>query len=394
MDWIRRLNYPRWAIINFIVLTLLGLVLRYIQLYGLSHVDYQFILHAHSHFAFAGWMFFAIALLISHIINGPKYTRSYLGVFALTIISAYGMLVSFSLQGYRPVSIIFSTLFVCVTFRFTYLVFRGKALKNAVNPVAYQLIRAALIFLCLSALGPFTLGPLTALGLKNTPYYQDAIYFYLHFQLNGFMFLGALGLAAASYLTIPLAAKSTKWLNLFIYSAIPLYSIFTLWDNPNGYTRILAGLGAGLNLLGWVMLLLHLRKQVTTLPLLVKAAIIAATLKVIFQALICIPSVGSWTFLNRNLIIGYIHLLTLGIIMPLIIDQFIKHGFLKDTRPLNIVGRCYIILVIAYLALLFLQPLLALFSVTLPQYQLLLFILSLLFLPVGLMLLVRVNKAP
>jgi len=91
--------------------------------------------------------------------------------------------------------------------------------------------------------------------------------------------------------------------------------------------------------------------------------------------------------MNRNLIIGYIHLLTLGIIVPLIIDQFIKKGFLKSGRLLNAVNVFYILLVIVYLSLLFIQPLLSLFLITIPQYQFLLFVLSLLFLPFGLMLL-------
>jgi hypothetical protein len=391
MQWIKKFNYPRWAIINFIVLALFGILLRYMQLYGLPVLDYQFILHAHSHFAFAGWMFFAIVLLISDIITGGKYSSGYRYVFVFTLIAAYGMLVSFSFQGYRPVSIIFSTLFVLVTYRFTYLVFKGKALKNVVNETAFKLIRGALIFLCISSLGPFTLGPLAALGFKNTPWYQDAIYFYLHFQMNGFMFLGALGLLASASITTLLSKNNTKWLNLFIYSTIPVYFIFTLWDKPQGWLWILACLGTGVNLLSWLMLCFNFRKDVWQFSFLAKAALVAATLKIIFQALICLPAIGEWAFTDRNLIIGYIHLLTLGIVMPLIIDQFIKRGLLNTGKILVATNWFYILSVVIYLTLLFIQPLLSLFSINIPQYQLLLFILCLLFLPVGLMLLSKIN---
>ena len=384
---IKKLNYPKWAIINFIALTIFGVLLRYIQLYGLPGINYQFILHAHSHFAFAGWMFFAIALLISDIITGGKYSSGYRYVFVFTLVSAYGMLVSFSLQGYKPVPIIFSTLFVLVTYRFTYLVFKGKALKGATNDIAFKLIRGALMFLCLSSLGPFILGPLAALGLKNTPYYQDAIYFYLHFQMNGFMFLAALGVFASTSINTPLSKNGTTWLNLFIYSAIPLYFIFTLWDKPQSWIWVLACLGTGVNLLSWLMLCLNFRQDARQFSFLARAALLAATLKIIFQVLICFPPIGAWAFINRNLIIGYIHLLTLGIIMPLIIDQFVKKGFLKFGRLLNAVNWFYILLVIAYLSLLFIQPLLSLFLIIIPEYQFLLFGLSLLFLPFGLMLL-------
>ncbi len=378
--------------INFAVLTVFGVLLRCLQLYDLPFLDYQYILHAHSHFAFAGWMFFAIALLLAQTITGGQHTPGFKYMFIAGLISAYGMLISFSLQGYQLVPIIFSTLFVVVTYRFTYLALQGTTLKDAVSEIGFKLIKGALIFLCLSSLGPFAVGPLAALGLKNSPYYQDAIYFYLHFQMNGFMFLGSLGLLAAASLTKPLSKHSMVWLDLFIYSTIPLYFIFTLWDKPNGTIGMLASLGSGLNLLSWIMLGLNFRKNFSQFSFLVKAAMVAATLKIVFQVLVCVPFIGNWTFLNRNLIIGYIHLLTLGIIMPIIIDQFISKGFLKAGKLLTITNWFYLLCVILYLTLLFIQPLLTLFSVTIPHYQLVLFLLCFLFLPVSLLLFGRIKN--
>ena len=90
------LNHPRWAIINFIVLSIFGALLRYLQLYNLPWLNYQFILHAHSHFAFSGWMFFSIALLIAKLCSGDKLTPGFKFVLLFTLISAYAMLASFS----------------------------------------------------------------------------------------------------------------------------------------------------------------------------------------------------------------------------------------------------------------------------------------------------------
>jgi hypothetical protein len=102
-------------------------------------------------------------------------------------------------------------------------------------------------------------------------------------------------------------------------------------------------------------------------------------LKYLLQLTICFPSIGEWAFSNRNLIIGYIHLLTLGILMPLLIGQFIRVGCLQQNATTGRLQVVYMILVILYLALLFLQPFLSLFLIAIPFYQLLLFILSLLF---------------
>ncbi|PAW92715.1 hypothetical protein CKK33_04070 [Mucilaginibacter sp. MD40] len=392
MKWYKSLNYPRWAIINFIVLSIFGVLLRYMQLYDVPKLDYQFILHAHSHFAFSGWMFFSIALLIASLCNEGKIGSGFKAILLLTLISAYGMLASFSWQGYKLVSISFSTLFVLVTFRFTYLVSHGNLLKKRVNEPAYILLRGSLFLLCLSALGPFALGPLAALGLKNTPYYQDAIYFYLHFQMNGFMLLAVLGLLVAAFPITPLRRRSRLWLYVFVFSAVPLYFIFSLWSNPGRVIWILAAISAGLNLASWLVLCFSFRSQWRNLSFIERAAFIGLTLKCVFQVFVCIPAIGDWTFLNRNLIIGYIHLLTLGIIMPLLIGQFLRKGMIRSCKLVATVNILYVILAVTYLCLLFLQPLLALFAIVIPSYQFLLFLLCLSFLPVGILLLFKAKR--
>lgn len=392
MSWRQTLNYPKWAMINFIVLSIFGVLLRFLQLYSLPSIDYPFILHAHSHFAFSGWMFFSIAFLVAQICTGERVTSGFRYVLFFAMVSAYGMLASFSWEGYKAVSISFSTLFVLLTFRFTYLVFKGGLLKDRVNETANKLIRGALCLLCLSALGPLSLGPLAAFGLKHTPYYQDAVYFYLHFQMNGFMLLAALGLLASTLLIKPLSGKARRWLYLFIYSTIPLYFIFTLWGSAGAWLWALACLGTGLNLLSWLALCANFWPNRGQLSFLDKAALMAMTIKCIFQVLICIPQIGDWTFLNRNLIIGYIHLLTLGIVMPLLIGQFIRKGFIRPGKSIIAGNWAYLILVIIYLSLLFIQPLLALFSIVIPGYQFLLFSLCLLFLPVGILLVCKVKS--
>lgn len=387
-------SYFRWAIVNFVVVSILGILLRYMQLYDLPLLNYQFMLHAHSHFAFSGWMFFSIALLIAILCSDDKLTTGFKTILFLSLVSAYGMLASFSWQGYKPVSICFSTFFVLVTFRFTYLVFKGGLLKQRVNVTAYNLIRGSLILLCLSALGPFALGPLAALGLKNSPWYQDAVYFYLHFQMNGFMLLATLGLLASTLPVKPLSGYTIRWLNLFIFSTIPLYFIFTLWGKPGTGLWVSAGIGSGLNLLSWLGLCFTFRHNRVELSFLEKTALIALTIKCIFQVSVCIPAIGEWAFLNRNLIIGYIHLLSLGTIMPLLISQFIKQGFIGYCKAIVAGNILYIILVAAYLSLLFIQPFLALFSIVIPAYQFLLFLLCLSFLAIGILLLFNAKNAP
>ncbi|MGN6179185.1 MAG: hypothetical protein ACTHNW_08385 [Mucilaginibacter sp.] len=381
--------YFRLAVVNFIILTVAGLLLRYLHIGSIDQINYQFLLHAHSHFAFSGWIFFAIALLVIHLVSPDQLPAEFRWVLLATLVSAYGMLVSFYLQGYKAVSIIFSTLFIVVTYRFTYLVIKNKSLQVRINGLSYQLIRAALFFLCLSSVGPLALGPLMAMGFKHTPYYQDAIYIYLHFQMNGFMLLAAWGLLASSLSGMFQTKASKVWAALFIYSTIILYFIFTLWSNPGIPFQLLAAVGAIVNMISWLRLCITYKASLRHFSALSKAALIATTLKIIFQLFVCIPAIGNWTFANRDLIIGYIHLLTLGIITPLIFDQMIQSGFLPRLRWG--IGA-YLGAAITYLAFLFLEPLAAQFGISIPGYQLLLFVASSLFLFIAIVFLAKIKS--
>jgi len=71
-------NWYRLALFNLIVLTLLGLILRYKINFPLDFLEQKNLLHAHSHFAFNGWVSFLLQVLIlDHFSNcfkdAPKF---------------------------------------------------------------------------------------------------------------------------------------------------------------------------------------------------------------------------------------------------------------------------------------------------------------------------------
>ncbi|MBC7745833.1 MAG: hypothetical protein H7096_12110 [Flavobacterium sp.] len=391
-DWLIQGKFKYWAIVNFIVLAFFGVLLRYMQLYSLPGVKYFYLLHAHSHFAFAGWMFLSIALLLAHSLNSEKYSGAFKVVFITTLISAFGMLISFSLQGYKPVSIAFSTLFILATYYFSYVIIKNREFKIRLNETSRILLFAALFLLCLSSLGPFALASLQMAGVRSSTVYKNAIYFYLHFQINGFMLLASLGIFATFYLQ-PVINKNVRlWLYVFVVSVIPVYFIFTLWAKPDNWIWILAALGTCFNLFSWIRLSLFFSKAGVKLTFLVRMALFAITLKLIFQVLICIPAIGEWAFFNRNLVIGYIHLLTLGCITPLILDQFIIRGLFVMGKNLIMVNRLYFLAVFFYLFILFLQPFLQLFSVSISYFPFLLLLVSLFLLVIGILYLKMLFK--
>jgi len=379
-----------WPLLNFVVLAVWGVLLRYMQLFSLPGLKYTNLLHAHSHFAFAGWIFLAAALLILQLGDVPA--RVSRNLTWASLFSAFGMLISFSIGGYNAVSITFSTFFIFTTYWFSWLIVKYKVLSY-LNYLSRRLIAGSLFYLCLSSLGPFAMAPVQAAGLRDTPWFQDTVYFYLHFQMNGWMLLAVLGLFASVYLKSaePMPKNIKNWLSVFIYSTLPLFLIFTLWAHPPKSLYFLAAFGAVLNLISWIKLLSYFRQVPGRYSLLLKAGLAAITLKIVFQVSICIPQVGNWAFSNRNLIIGYIHLLTLGGIMPVLIDQFIQKGIFT-IKNMSFLNNLLLFGIVAYLLLLFIQPMFSLFKILIPSYQLWLLSVSVLLLGCGILYLLKYLK--
>lgn len=389
MAWIKKLDLVRWAFANFIILALFGAVLRYMVCFPASGLNYLNILHAHSHFAFSGWVFLALAFLICKQVKEP-IAGTFKWMFLVTLFCSFGVLFSFSVQGYKFVSISFSTLFLLLTYWFSYLIYRKVQLVK--NSIFRTLIQSGIWCLVVSSIGPLALGALKASG--NTGIiYQNSIYFYLHFQLNGWMLFTALGLIVVSFLKIESIQRSTSlWLMVFILSSIPLFFIFTLWTKPPQWVFLLAFISAAFNAISWFILGIKLWKNISQSSFLIKFALLSISIKVVFQLVVCIPAIGEWAFSNRNLIIGYVHLITLGSITPVIIDQFIKIDRLQYVKT---VSKLYCILTVLYLILLFLQPLLNLYGMVMPHFHYCLFAVSVLFCITGVLYYYKLfNAAP
>jgi hypothetical protein len=186
----------RWvkiSLINLLIVSFLGVILRYKIAFSLPFVDQKFMLHAHSHFAFAGWISQVIMALIVQYISKfkPDAFKKYNGALTGNMLTAYGMLFSFPLQGYGLFSIIFSTLNIFVAYWFA--IKTWKDIKAAPNTIK-NWIRAAVSFNAISSIGAFTLAYLMASETVNGKLYLAAIYFYLHFQYNGWFFFACMGL--------------------------------------------------------------------------------------------------------------------------------------------------------------------------------------------------------
>src|SRR5450432_1054988 len=96
-------KFQRWSalcLLNFSLVAILGMILRFKIAFSLPAINYNFLLEAHSHFAFCGWISTVIFTALTYILfqSGYPVTKVYTFQFRLAQTSSFGMLLSFSFE--------------------------------------------------------------------------------------------------------------------------------------------------------------------------------------------------------------------------------------------------------------------------------------------------------
>lgn len=381
---------------NFFILSLVGLLLRYYKMEPLSFLNYMNIVHAHSHFAFAGWGFMILSLLLYYsFIPSSKIKRSYHLLFWLSNLSAFGMLISFPIQGYALYSIGFSTIYIFSTYGFAYKFYHDTKQQKRVDTVAILFAHTSLFFLVISSIGAFGMGPIMAMGKTGTSLAYNTIYFYLHFQYNGWFIFGIIALFFR-YLernNINYAiGKAQLFYVLMVISCILGYFLSTLWTKPNAIAYIFSGVAATLQIFALILLLQIIyasRKALLSngnqlLRLLGILVLLFFSLKILMQLASVFPVIVEWTTTSRNLIIAYLHLVMLGVFTIYIFFHLIKTSLITQSIWLTLGLYLFLIGFFTTETLLFLKALLLLFDQGIPNFSFWVFILTL-FLPLGIL---------
>lgn len=324
----------QWAIIAlaslcFVALT--GLLMRLKILLPMPAVNQKFVLHAHSHFAFAGWISHALMVFMAAAIHRKKSREAlpyrYQLVILANLATAYFMLVSFFLQGYALYSIIASSLSVAVSYVFAAMAWRDMRRMGS-GALGGKWFKAALVFLVVSSIGTFLLAYLMASHNADPRRQLAAVYFYLHFQYNGWFLFTCMGLlqdwADRHGIRIRHAAK-VFW--VFALACVPGYLLSVLWWKlPLGvyWLVVLAASAQALAWLAWLRSVLRERRLVAqhagaVAKWLLVAVAIAATAKFLLQGFSVIPSLSQLAYSFRPIVIGYLHLVLLAVISLFVI---------------------------------------------------------------------------
>ncbi|TDO26515.1 hypothetical protein [Sediminibacterium goheungense] len=327
--------YRQWVsigICNLILVALLGCIMRYKIIYSLPWLHQKHILHAHSHFAFSGWISqLLMVLLVGTLHNRMQAFVKYRYLLIANLLTAYGMLLSFPFEGYGPVSISFSTASILISYLFSYRFLRD--LRQQPSP-ATQWFRAAVFFWVLSSLGAFTLSYLMASHTITQRWYLAAVYFFLHFQYNGWFFFGCMGILFAQLKqTRQVFAYHKRIFRCFVIACTPAYGLSVLWAALPLWVNLLVAAAAIAQVAGGIYLWKLVLQQNTAWqnrwPLLARQTgmlvMIALSSKLLLQLFSTIPSLSDLAFGFRPVVIGYLHLVLLGIISLFLITTILVY---------------------------------------------------------------------
>lgn len=330
------------CLINFCLAILMAIGLRSAYVFP-TNFNYTYLLHAHSHTVMLGWCYMAVyTFIVANFLpkkaqDSPKYNR----LFWLTQISILGMAVTFPFTGYALFSILFSTLHILCSYYFVYQIFKDHQSHCAIET---KLLKTALVFMVISTFGVWFLGPIASSGAKDSPFYNTAIQFFLHFQFNGWFIFAVFALFIHQIQQLGISLSKQLFNKFYFFGCVGVVLTFGLplsWYFNGSIFRTINTVGLLFQLIS-IFYFLHLLKphfktffsvQKSIAKILFGFAFSCLLLKVMIQSSTIIPELAIASHSVRNFTVGYIHLAMIGIV-----NSFL-FGFITQTSLYSIKNK-------------------------------------------------------
>ena len=335
--------WVRAALINLSIVALVGSLMRYKIGFELPWLDQKFLQEAHSHFAFAGWITHSLYFLIIRLFRSNLDSigeKVYSRILLVNLISAYGMLICFLFQGYGPISLFFTTISVFTGYVFSWFALKDAGRLASTHP-AKNWIKAAIWFGILSTFGTMVLSFMMATHQFDQTTYLGSIYFYLHFQYNGWFLFACMALLLEKIKhIIPYSTRLQNSFRFFFLAGIPAYFLSILWVHLPVWLFALVIVAALLQVIGWWFFLQEMymyKEQLKTifsktarwLFLIIGSAL---TIKLLLQLGSTIPWISKLAFGFRPIVIAYLHLVLLIIVSLFLLTFMYVNKLLQHTR--------------------------------------------------------------
>ena len=200
--------------------------------------------------------------------------------------------------------------------------------------------RLAVVFHLISTVALWGMIPLMTGPHRMSALYYAAVQFYLHFQFNGWFLFGvmALFLRSAESRGAALDRRAFRRALAFLVPSVFLtYALAVAWSNPKPFVFAINGAGVVVQLIAFGMLApLFWRARFVTGAWhgrMLFLAFGAFALKVLIQASVVVPYIATVAYTIRNFVIGFLHLMLLGIVTGYLLGHAVERGLLDPRRP-------------------------------------------------------------
>lgn len=332
----------KFSLINLFLVALLGTYLR-LKIYTELPLTQKNLLNAHSHFAFLGWIGHTLMVLMIYVLKKkiPSLPdMKYSLLLAANLLCAYGMLFSFVYQGYGTISIVLLILSVLLFYVFAYVFYKDS--RHLKSELFLKWFQGALFFGAFSAFGTFFLAyTLTSKNL-NFDAYLSSIYFYLHFQYNGWFLFACIGLFLSMFkIDAPFLRRNNQWYYLLFTATLATFFLSILWLKISEIIYWVTTFCALLQLVVWIRMhyafKLSYQSEIKDDPRFLRWILILVSgfvaLKFFLQFLLVFPELATIVYGIRPIVIAFLHLVLLGII-SLFMLYFI-FGASQKILPIN-----------------------------------------------------------
>ncbi len=338
----------RWfniALINFAIAALIGCVLRAYYIWEVPFFRFKALLNAHSHVAMLGWAFIAMVIFLLRKETPKGLSRYSTWLLVAAQLAVTGMLLGFPVQSYGAFTIAVSVLHMVAGYLLGVQVW--KASMHWEPNGSRLLVRMAVIMMYISTIGVWAMWPIIATGGFGTELYYWSIQFYLHFQLNGWFWFGALALWSRWAETHGAAHVLDRLtIRLWAISALLTFALAIAWSERHWTVYLVNSVGVVLQLwAGWRTaraIFGAQRKLQEKAPLwawrCVTYALVGMGLKVVMQAAVAIPEVAIMAFTVRNFVVGFIHLNTLACISMMLFAMALMNRWFVSTSAVARIG--------------------------------------------------------
>src|SRR5699024_5719783 len=333
------------AFFFFFLTALTGVWMRLSYFTGtLEAVPYTHLLHAHSHIAVLGWTFFAV-FIIFVIMMGQENSRFVRYISLLLFLVTTAMFIAFLMQGYALYSIILSMFHIFLQYAIAYFIIKHVRKDKTIPKSSRFFMYGAVVMLVISSFGPFALGAIASQGLRDSAIFDIAIYFYLHFQYNGWLTLMLIGMLLLMLNRRKIAFSEKRMqtsFTVYFISLFPAFLLSILWYDLGVIGIIIAAIGAIGQLTAIILFMLTIiqaNKQVdkylsSFITYHIYGVLALLAIKVTMEFGLLHPTFGRLIYETRSVVIAYLHLTLLGFISLFIMTQFYLTRLLNENNGL------------------------------------------------------------